>query len=195
MKGIGSFVSHMLVLAFFMLEACAAGPSDPLRDGPWKGRIIDIDTKEPIQGAVIVAVWERVYRTPAGPNSYLYEAKEVLTDKDRMFEIPAYRPVNLLPLISYMRGPRFIIFKPGYLGLEEYLDENVVDRVVVLQERLRTYRLSPGLIEIPNLEKREERLRNIPGGPTDVGAQKLPLLFRAINEERKLLGLKGEVLR
>ena len=25
--------------------------------GPWKGRIVDIETKEPIEGAVVLAVW------------------------------------------------------------------------------------------------------------------------------------------
>src|SRR3990172_6905256 len=91
--------------------------------GPWKGKIIDIETKEPLEGAVVLAVWERVYRTPAGASSYFYEAKEVLTDKEGKFEIPSYTPINLVPIISYMRGPLFTIFKPGYGSLTMVLDK------------------------------------------------------------------------
>ncbi|MBI5676512.1 MAG: hypothetical protein HZC48_11945 [Nitrospirae bacterium] len=57
--------------------------------GTWKGRIIDIETKEPLEGAVVLAVWQRAYRTLAGDNTYFYNAKEVLTDKEGRFEIPA----------------------------------------------------------------------------------------------------------
>lgn len=165
--------------------------------GPWKGRIIDIETKEPIEGAVVLAVWMRAYRTPAGDNTYFYNAKEVLTDKEGRFEISAYRPINLLPIISYIKKPEFTIFKPGYLRIEVSLDENVTNKAVELTEwRLgKTFKISSGIIELPKLKTREERLRNIPGGPTDVGGDKLPILYKLINEERRHLGLEGEVWR
>ena len=115
MKNIISSFMLILVFIFFAIPAFAAGP--------WRGKIIDIETKEPIEGAVVLAVWERVYRTPAGASSYFYEAKEVLTDKEGRFEIPSYTPINLVPLLSYMRGPLFTIFKPGYGSLTMVLDK------------------------------------------------------------------------
>src|SRR4030066_1175644 len=101
------------VLTSFFIFNCGVA----LAAGPWKGRIIDIETKEPIEGAVVLAVWQRAYITPAGDNTYFYNAKEVLTDKEGRYEIPSYRPINLLPLISYIREPEFTIFNPGYLCL------------------------------------------------------------------------------
>jgi len=106
MKNITATLIVIVVITMLTTAALAAGP--------WRGKIIDMETKEPLEDVVVLAVWERVYRTPAGDNPYFYEAKEVLTDKEGRFEIPSYRPINLLPIISYMRGPEFTIFKPGF---------------------------------------------------------------------------------
>ena len=193
-------IHKILLSGLFILFLLSLTSGYVFAGGPWKGKIIDIETKEPLEGAVVLAVWERVYRTPAGPNSYFYEAKEVLTDKEGRFEIPAYTPINLLPIISYMRGPYFTFFKPGYLSLSRYdygafFLEGTREAPVELPEMGKIFRLAPGLIELPKLKTREERLRNIPGGPTDIGADKLPFFYRSINEERKNLELKGEVWR
>jgi hypothetical protein len=179
----------------------ADGSHETLTSGPWKGTIIDIETKEPLEGVVVLAVWDRAYRTPAGDNTYFYEAKEVLTDKEGRFEIPSYRPINLLPIISYIKGPYFTFFKPGYLSLSSvgfadfFLEGTKEEPLERKNISGKTFRIAPGIIELPKLKTREERLGNIPGGPTDIGADKLPIFYRLINEERKNLGLKGEVLR
>jgi hypothetical protein len=184
-------------LTFFLvlLLTCDAA----IAGGPWKGKIIDVKTKEPLEGAVVLAVWNRVYRTPYGSSSYFYEAKETVTNEKGDFEIYSYTPINLLPLISYMRGPEFTIFKPGYgsvsnLALGGYFTGETKESQDLEIEGKR-YRFTRGIIELPRLMTKEERLRNIPGGPTDVSSKKLPLFFRAINEERKRLGLQGEVWR
>lgn len=169
MRGVKTFFVTILALTMLSISTFAADSYETLTTGPWKGRIIDMETKEPLEGAVVLAVWERVYRTPAGPNSYFYNAKEVLTDKEGRFEIPSYKPINLLPIISYMRGPYFTIFKPGYLSIEISLTKNVTDKVVDLPEKGKTFRLSPGIMELPRLKTREER-RN--GQPSPVGDKK-----------------------
>lgn len=183
MRYIIFFLTLGMALTLLIAPAIAAGP--------WGGKIIDIETKEPIEGAVVLAVWERVYRTPAGPNSYFYEAKEVLTDKEGRFEIPAYTPINLLPIISYMRGPHFTIFKPRYLSLSgEYLDENVTDKPTELPKGAKVFRLAPGIIELPKLKTREERIKNLPSGLMYEEAEKKAKNYmHLLNVERHNLGL------
>lgn len=150
MRRICFFSALVLILAVFAIPATAAGP--------WKGKIIDIEAKEPLEGAVVVAYWYRVWRTPAGGIPDVYEIKEVLTNKEGNFEIPSYSPINLLPILSYIRGPEFIIFKPGYLSLSgRYLEENVIDNVAEFKRNEKVYRLAPGIIELPKLKTREER--------------------------------------
>ena len=74
-----------IIASFILILSLTLFTSSAFAGGPWKGQIIDIETKEPLEGAVVVAVWDRNYRTPTGGSSYFYEAKEVLTDKEGRF--------------------------------------------------------------------------------------------------------------
>lgn len=156
--------------------------------GPWKGKIIDTETKEPLEGAVVVAFWRRVWRTPAGGNSYIYEVKEVVTDKEGRFEIPSYTPINLLLLVSYMKGPEFVIFKPGYGSLQMVLENYLFGGALESKEMElsgKKYRLTQGTIELPPLKKREEREKiNVsPVGDSKWYWKKQKQFIKAIREE------------
>lgn len=187
-----TLVTGLMILLFLLVNY-----EYTIAAGPWKGRIIDIEAKEPLEGAVVLAVWERVYRTPAGASSYFYEAKEVLTDKEGRFEIPSYTPINLVPIISYMRGPLFTIFKPGYGSLTMVLDKylkGVTKEVYEMELSGKKYRLSTGLIELPPLKTREERRKNLPGSsdPFMNHYDKKKEYMRLLSIESKELGLKPE---
>lgn len=185
-------ISFLAILFLFIISAEVSAA------GPWKGKIIDVETKEPLEGAVVVAVWLKAWRTPAGDNTYVYEVKEALTDKEGRFEIPSYTPINLLPILTYMRTPYFIIFKPGYLSIEwhheKYFLEGSIEKPTGEFEWLYNkdikYRLAPGLIELPKLKTREERLRAITYPSGDVRSKDIPLLYKAINDERRRYGLE-----
>lgn len=180
MKNIIIFIAVILTSIFLIIPVYGAGP--------WKGRIVDIETKEPIEGAVVVAVWYRVWRTPAGGVSEYYEIQEILTDKEGDFEMPSYIPINLLPILSYIKGPEFIIFKPGYRSLSgRHLEENIIDNPSEFDREGIMYKLSPGLIELPKLKTREERLKASMIGLTDYTAKELPLLYNALKEEDQYL--------
>jgi hypothetical protein len=182
---IGSFML-IFVLMLFTIPAFAAGP--------WKGRIIDIETKEPLEGAVVLAVWDRNYRTPTGGSSYFYEAKEVLTDQEGRFEISSYTPINLLPLISYIEGPEFIIFKPGYVSLRMALGKYLTGEIGVepYSGKLSGYmiKVSPSLIELQKLKTREERKINLYSLPPSIPDNKMPKLIQLMNKEEIDLGLQ-----
>lgn len=271
--------------------------------GPWRGRVIDADTKEPIEGAVVVAVWERRYDCGFSNPTFFHEAKEVLTDKEGLFEIPTYieekgklfwrskdylnDPTSILICSGpEIRNPNFIIYKPSYGGYPEYVDlyifaigpskveyldeyEEIYKEQLVkawkrktktfpegvayygkrclpkikalnksvfdiegfftplpdAQERIKNLNVPLDcpvngeiipdikhgyksdikpmhevmenkyiIIELAKLKTKEERLRAIPSGPTDIGEDKLPLLYKLINEENRHFGL-GEVGR
>ncbi|MBI5189114.1 MAG: carboxypeptidase regulatory-like domain-containing protein [Nitrospirae bacterium] len=82
-------------------------------NGPWRGQVIDAETKKPIEGAAVVAVWNKEFASPAGPGAYFLDADEAVTDKDGKFNIPARRYLSI-PLFRYVKGPYFTIYKPGY---------------------------------------------------------------------------------
>jgi len=186
----------MIIKTFIVVIIFIMSCGFAFADGPWKGKILDVETKEPLEGVVVLAVWDRIYRTPFGTSSYFYEAKETASNKEGEFEIPSYTPINMLPIISYMQGPEFTIFKPGYgslrMSLGDYLNSNT-KKPQEMELLGKKYRFESGIIELPRLIYKEERLRNIPGGPTDVGDDKLPFFYKSINEERINLGIRGSV--
>lgn len=87
-------------------------------DGPYRGKVIDAETKEPIEGAVVVAVWwNEVLKFYSGwpkAETYFADAKEALTDQNGEFEMPGY-VVGAVGITKFgIQWPRFFIFKPGY---------------------------------------------------------------------------------
>jgi len=162
-------------------------------DGPWKGKILDIETKEPLKGVAVLAVWDRIYRTPFGTSSYIYEAKETVTDNAGEFEIPSYTPINLLPLLSYIQGPEFTIFKPGYgslrMSLGDYLVSNS-EKIKEMELSGKKYRLAPGAVELPRLDTKDERLLTVRELPPSIPDDEMQYLLKLMNQERIELGLK-----
>jgi hypothetical protein len=88
----------------------------------FRGKVIDYDTREPIEGAVVVAYWNEATPTIAGESTRLKEVKETLTDKngewsmigeegEKHDEHPYW---SFITGRYYTRHPLFIIFKPGY---------------------------------------------------------------------------------
>jgi hypothetical protein len=107
-----------LILSLFFLEnACTA-------DITYQGKVIDADTLQPIEEAVVAAVWNEDRSHIAGYIVRFKEAKEILTDKNGDWSIkgPEGADGYLDPFISflfgkyYRRNPFFIIYKPGYWG-------------------------------------------------------------------------------
>ncbi|MBI2411993.1 MAG: carboxypeptidase regulatory-like domain-containing protein [Deltaproteobacteria bacterium] len=190
----------ILALAFVSVQSFAAGP--------WKGRVIDAETKEPLEGAVVLAIWDRAYRTPNGDSSYFYNSKEVLTDKDGRFEIPSYRPMNFFPIISYIRGPYFTIFKPGYGNFPEHrvgpprgLSTDAIEEFFLREtgkpgeigwdyDREEKIKVIFGIVELPKLKTRKERLLTIRSIPPSIPNDKMPRLLESMNKERVDLGLQ-----
>ncbi|MBI5408653.1 MAG: hypothetical protein HZA14_04745 [Nitrospirae bacterium] len=187
-------INKILLSAFYILLSISLNCGYVFAAGPWKGKIIDIETKEPLEDAVVLAVWQRAYRTLAGANTYFYEAKEVLTNKEGTFEIPSYTPINLLPIVSYIREPEFTIFKPGYLSIDIRLDENVTDKAVELPEKGKVFRLSPGIIELPKLKTREERIKSLNAVETvidsSVPEEKFKNTLKMVDIENRNLGFR-----
>jgi len=81
-------------------------------DGPYRGRVVEPETKRPIEGAAVLAVWWKEAPAPH-PIITVYDAQETLTDKDGNFRIPGIIGGSLNPLAK-IREPQFTIFKPGY---------------------------------------------------------------------------------
>jgi hypothetical protein len=79
-------------------------------DGPYEGKVIDSQTKQPIEGAVVHGTWSKRHLTVAGPKGEYYDSYEVLTDKNGEFKIPGQG----LLVLSNMEEMQVNVFKAGY---------------------------------------------------------------------------------
>ncbi len=132
----------------------SAGCSPIYADGPYHGRVVDAETKQPIEGAAVLAVWWM--RTPmiGHPMESVHDAQETMTDKDGNFTIPG---MSTFAPISRIHEPRFTIFKPGYRaypgGVLKPMIEHVPTGLYEKDGRI--------VAEIPRLITRDDRLRNL----------------------------------
>jgi hypothetical protein len=80
----------------------------------FSGRIIDAETKAPIEGAVVVAIYykEPIIGGPGGVSVSVLKIREALTDVKGVFSIPSY--TTLIQPFSLGLWVDFIIYKRGY---------------------------------------------------------------------------------
>ena len=174
----------------------------------YMGKVIDSETKEPIEGAVVVAMYYKypIISGPGGGSASIMHIKEALTDKNGKFRIPSYTTV-IQPL-STEDQTEFIIYKPGYgkfphervnppkpmssPAIERFFWEesfgNQGEIILDFGPLKKGYGIY-GVVELPSLKTRKERLRAVPSPPTDI-IKDTPLLYKAINEEYKGFNLE-----
>jgi hypothetical protein len=98
-----------IVLMLSSFGRCGTGEAA----GPWQGQVVDAGTGQPLEGVVVLAVWFKMTRGPAGPSGRFYDAEEVVTGPDGRFTIASRSTFTLNPF-TYINDPEFTIFKPGY---------------------------------------------------------------------------------
>ena len=79
-------------------------------DGPYKGRVVDAETGNPIEGVVVLGVWYKEMITPAGGVGSYYDADETVTDRNGDFELKG-KGLIIFKNISSMH---VLVFKAGY---------------------------------------------------------------------------------
>ncbi len=198
------YLSAIIAALILIISLAQTSQADwPLYSTPeFRGRIIDVETKEPIEGAVAVALYDKemLIGGPGGPNSYVYHAKESLTDKKGEFYFPSYFSLHI---ISKGDGVRFIFYKPSYMAdygpikikpilMEKYFSAGKVGEELEIEEgsfKDSSYVKWKGPVGIVELKKGERD----PSMPSNYRSTELPLLFKALNEDRRNRGYKGEL--
>ena len=121
--------------------------------GPYRGQVIDAETKAPLAGAVVVALWRRHRIIPMGSVNERYAVREVVTDTYGRFAIEAKDIEEHAP--SRTRPPEFCIFQPGYgsFPTRYAAPKGFIGGI---------FEGAGAVIELPRLSSRQERLENLP---------------------------------
>lgn len=98
-----------LTISFMLITVPSVWAFDFLyhSDGPYKGKVIDLETGEPIEGAVVAGVWYLTHR--------FCDAKEAVTDNNGEFVLPKGSCFSFWPFTEMGRA-EVVVFKPGYLA-------------------------------------------------------------------------------
>jgi len=102
----------LVLISLWGCSATAPGDYDP--SGTYHGEVYDMETGKPIEGAVVVVLWDKRPLLAMNGPEYLHKAVEGLTDAEGEFSIDAWRGIDLNPGTYVIRKPRLVIFKPGY---------------------------------------------------------------------------------
>ena len=176
----------------------------------FKGRVLDVETKEPIEGAVVVVSYSKYTIGPVGRDISLIKAIETLTDKNGEFHFPSY--TTLIQPFSGEDKAEFIIYKPGYGSFPNYQitpSKGITDQELFFSKeigstgelemwvkdekglQIKKSKVSFGIVELPKLKTKEERLKAqvTPSGGGHLKPKDLPHLYKAFNEDRRKFGL------
>ena len=191
------YIFEVLVMIVCIYEGMSCAFA---RDTTFLGKVINADTKEPIEGAVIVAYWYEAWGTPAGETTRLRDVKETMTDRKGEWAIAGpkgrseYHFFGLLFFIPYTRQPEFVVFKPGYCPWPKGFSTDACKEKMKSSGEGELWKGKN--IELPALTKREDRLR-VTLGPIYPSNDKKNKEFlrkqieflKLINEERRNLDL------
>jgi len=89
------------------------------------GKVVDLSTNEPIQGAAVLAV----YNTSGLDHTERVDAVEVVTNQEGYFKIPGKLLFTFRILGGWDPLPQIFIYKPGYGCFPKYKKERVIKDV------------------------------------------------------------------
>ncbi|HSB40283.1 MAG TPA: carboxypeptidase-like regulatory domain-containing protein [Methylomirabilota bacterium] len=153
--------------------------------GPYRGQVVDAETKAPLVGAVVVVHWLRDRVLPFHMVAENYAVRETVTDAEGHFRLDGRDVEEGAPRRT--RRPAFLIFQPGY---GKFPGGQVSPKGFTggIFERDGT------VVELPRLADREERRKHVRSfGPHSYSQdpfRDLSELMRRINAERIAIGLE-----
>lgn len=173
-----NFIQRVIVLlTIAILSACS-----PISiDGPYRGRVIDAETRQPIENVVVLGVWYSESSTVGGVVGKYYDARETMTDKKGEFEISGQG----LRLFSNLSEMHVLIFKAGY----EYIGPGPWRSFKIAESYKKSIAWEGDRAIIPlqklTMEERKQRIISRPNIPDE----RMRTLTREIDKERIYKGL------
>lgn len=179
MKNLSIFVV-IAVVAALLMSGCMSAVR---HEGTFTGRVIDADTGEPVEGAVVLATWSREYSTVAGAVSKFYDARETVTDRKGDFSIPGMG----LEVMSNVLPMDVVIFKAGYNYIRGSKETFKVS--FIISKKIKWEGDNP-IIPLKKLTMKERKERGGPPAPPfEAPLEKVILMLREIDKNDKERGL------
>jgi len=160
-------------LIFILIGICTLLALDDSSVFAWTGKVIDKETRKPVEGVVIVRSWNREWETPAGTVPSLVTINEGLSDINGDFSVSILKRMSHigLPLFAPIEENKSIVYKPGY-------------KLLLLNDK-------PELIELEKIPAiyilRFEEAQKAKSNSYDLDFYKTKILKREVEEEEKYI--------
>jgi hypothetical protein len=103
------FVFATALLSLTTLAACSPPWASKPIDFELTGQVLDFDTKQPIEGAYVLAVYEKVDLGPAASARYCVKTKGMVSDKEGRFHFPVEKLDSHSPTIVHAIKPDYFL--------------------------------------------------------------------------------------
>jgi hypothetical protein len=153
-------------------------------EGPWRGQVVDAETSLPLEGVVVLAVWERITPGVVHEARDFHDVDEVTTDAEGRFILPG-RNLSMANPFVRIEGPKVTMFKAGY-GFWQFRP-----RVRSYVGGLKLLAAAGAVFELTPLKTRDERRRflSFAAPPSEAPSERIMRYLDAIDDERRFLGL------
>lgn len=179
------------------LALAAAGPiSTAAAEGPWRGQVLDAESRQPLDGVVVLAYWYRyrfhpVHLVVGHQAPEFFDAVETVTGAQGRWEIAK----KSFPVFANIGGPFFQYYKPGYARWRYAGQDTAEWHQLPGAEQMRrakemalaVWTEEGGKVELLPARSREEQVKM--EYPTLIPMARTPLSLGAINSARTAVGL------
>lgn len=193
-------VLFLLCVILGTLPACAASLTYSAES--IEAKVIDAETKQPLEGVVVTANWQLEQGTVGGNiQAGQLMVLEAVTDKEGRFSFPAWGPKTAWQSFLVNDDPQLLLFKPGY-EYRRLFNRYTSDRELRTRP-LRRSDWNGKMIELKRfkgtIEAYEDQFESFnrdlehlaADNPEECGWKKIPDTIRAMYRERKRLIKQG----
>src|SRR6185295_1866140 len=146
-----SFALGYWIFFFALWIVIVCGSATDATAQIYRGKVVDAENGQPLEGAVFVIVWEKKGAISMNGSRDFHSAKEALTDAKGEFSVDGSPGVDWNPFTYVVKDPDIAIYMPGY---GPYPVGHVMD--VPQQEIVKSMTGAGAVIKLPKLKTQQE---------------------------------------
>lgn len=163
----------------------------------YRGKVVDAETGQPLEGAVFVIVWSKKTAFSMNGSTSFHSAKETLTDAKGEFSVNGSPGIDWNPFTYVQSRPDVAIYMLGYgpFPVGHLQGQSVSEIVKSIEDTTKAMTGDGAVIKLPKLKTQQEMRQYISPGSLGISAtfphEEMPNLIRVINIHSKLAGVPG----
>jgi hypothetical protein len=182
------FIYYLIILlpVLYLFSMCVV--TFPKKFGPYEGIVIDMETKEPIEGAIVFLEFMLISGSVGGDVYSYGDSLDVFTDAEGKFSVPETKmPGFIRSAGNWDEHARLLVYKPGYWNFPRGASK--IEPAMKPEDEIQNN--SYLTIELKKTKNRSEVEKNLHSVRTSgVSIEKLINLKEMMNVDRVYLGLK-----